>query len=93
MTISPKLIEDLQNDNDVNFDVDLTSTNDQNLIEKINKDDMTSDWFYNSISKNEMANSKLNEGINKLWQKDLPLKPMLPNQRKKSGTLTQLKQE
>jgi len=65
LTISPKLIEDLQNDDDVNFDVNLTSTNNQNLIEKINKDDMTSDWFYNSISKNEMANSKLNEGINK----------------------------
>lgn len=65
LTISPKLIEELQNDINTDFDINLSSTTDVYSLRKVNKDEMTLEWFNRKISENKMANEKLEEGINK----------------------------
>ncbi len=65
LTISPKLIEELQNDNNTDFDINLSSTTDVYSLRKVNKDEMTLEWFNKKLSENKMASEKLEEGINK----------------------------
>ncbi len=65
LTISPKLIEELQVDSDTDFGMNLSSTTDVYSLRKVSKNEMTLEWFNNKISENKMASEKLEEGINK----------------------------
>jgi transaldolase len=59
LTISPKLIEELTNDKEINFQK-INITECQSQIKEI-----TADIFKQELKDNEMANFKLKEGIDK----------------------------
>ena len=80
LTISPNLIEELNNDYDlefINFSTDLNEDNKDKTIIKYYNKVVNSDIFEESLVNNKMSKIKLEEGINKFIEDTNELKALL----------------